>query len=261
MRGPVPILLFLLIGSSHGVAQIRVDRPIEFNSVDPEKRQLQGVPSQISPDAVLNADIELSGQHRIAQPASGSLWQIDLASVDQAPSAGMHIIVKAPLPVNGPLQVMINEHGPFPIVHGPNTNVDAASVPDGTMLSLVYDGTAFQLMNGVGRSPLECPSGMIPVNDQFCISSAKFSEQLEFWDAIESCGAIGQRLCSWGEYYSACSNAAMLGIMDMPSGWEWTNQTANEDGSVRIAGNSNCTNATTSPPIGDPMFYRCCFTR
>ena len=72
--------------------------------------------------------------------------------------------------------------------------------------------------------------------------------------------AMGMRLCTWGEWYSACANAAALSIASMPNGWEWTNQTANEDMSVRVVGSSNCVNAATSQTTY-PRYYRCCISR
>ncbi len=262
MRYVLIIVFHSLVGIA--AAQIKVDRAIELNSTDPAQRQITGVPSIVAPDAVINAATELNNAHRSSEPAGGALWQIDLQGLDQAPIPGTQLLVRSPAPMNGSLQVMVNEHGPFNVTYGNATNIDGNWIPEGTILSIVFDGNGFQLMNGSPRIPRGCPEGLVAVNEQFCIQVDR-SPQQEFWDSIQTCGSQGLRLCSWGEFYSACTDAAVLGLQNMPSVWEWTNNTANEDYGVRIAGNGTCAAAATGiATTGDPSaakYFRCCFTR
>ena len=257
----IAIAITFLVACIPAMAQVLIDNSIVLIGTNDGDRQVHGLPDSTGASAMINAATELSNAHRSAAPASGTLWQIDLPSLQQAPVAGTQLIVHAPAPVPGPLQISINGNGPYAITRGPDETIDGATIPEGTMLSLVFDGNAMQLMNSIGRSLLECPAGTVAVNDQFCVQTERSGELLEFFEAIEHCGAMGMRLCTWGEYYSACIDAVALSIADMPNGWEWTNQSANENMSVRVVGSSSCMNAATSPATGYPRHFRCCLSR
>ncbi len=262
MKAQALITLAILAATQLCSAQVRSDGRIELTGTDADQRQVRGVPTLNLPDAVLNAELELSGAHRYATPEIGTTWQVDLPALEQPPVAGTHFMVRAPQPTDGPVQIMINEHGPFAVLFGTSELLQGASIPEGTTLSLVFDGSALQVTNGSGHGLRNCPAGMVAVNDQYCIQITQHPTATEFWEAIENCGITGQRLCSWSEYFTACLNAAALGITDMPNGeWEWTNQTANEDNSVRLVGVPSCYGAGTGFTQPTLRRHRCCFSR
>lgn len=101
---------------------------------------------------------------------------------------------------------------------------------------------------------------MSAVNDQYCI------EQVErplatFLDAVSTCASLGRRLCSWAEHHAACTRRVELGLENMNNDWEWTNNTSNEDNSVRMVAFGNCTNAGNRLLTAAPATFHCCFTR
>jgi hypothetical protein len=241
-------------------AQVRVDRPINLTGSTDGDRQVHGVPDATAPQDLLNSAVEGSGVHRTATAQAGNIWAIQLDALAQAPAAGTHVLVHAPAPAGGPVQLTVNGHGPFAVLYVDGSVLEGSAIPAGSVLSLVHDGTAFQVTNGTGSTLRPCPAGTVAVNEQFCVQQQRHPEQLLFFEAIETCGAQGLRLCSWGELYLSCANAGALGIAQMPGGWEWTDQTANEQGSVRIATNGSCFQASTSLTTV-ARYLRCCASR
>ncbi len=240
--------------------QVRVDQVIDLEGNTPAERQLHGLSESTLPQAVLTAGVEGSGTHRFATALEGPLWSVDLASFTGPPVAGLHLLVRSDGTTTGSLSMNLNGYGPFPITRGPSEALQADDVPLGTVLSLVFDGTAFQVMNGTAHRKRDCPSGMIQASSQFCIEQTE-RDSTEFFDAALACSQQGLRLCSWGEFIVACENAATLGVQQMVGNYEWTNNAANEDGGVRVAGSLNCRQAGVVAAVGNPRKFRCCLSR
>jgi hypothetical protein len=134
--------------------------------------------------------------------------------------------------------------------------------PDGTLLSLVFDGAQFQVMNGLASLRRECPTGMVAVNDQFCVEPDERAAA-DFFNSNLACAQVDRRLCTWAELYVACTAAAQLGLSNMTNDWEWSNNTANEDGGVRVALLSTCAAAGVRDGFDTsiPVRSRCCYSR
>lgn len=250
--------LYWAIGLTHG--QVQVDQVIYLEGGTPAERQLHGLSESTLPQAVLTAGVEGAGTHRFATATEGPLWTVDLPSFTGPPVAGLHLLVRSDGASAGPLSMNLNGYGPFPITRGPTEALQADDVPLGTVLSLVFDGTSFQLMNGTAHRKRDCPSGMIQASSQFCIEQTE-RDSVEFFDAAMDCSQQGLRLCTWGEFIVACENAATLGVQQMVGNYEWTNNAANEDGGVRVAGNLNCRQAAVVAAVGNPRKFRCCLSR
>jgi len=58
----------------------------------------------------------------------------------------------------------------------------------------------------------------------------------------------------------ACTVSDELNISSMSTAWEWTNDSANEDGHARWAGYQSCI-ARGNGPVAVPARFRCCFSR
>ncbi len=256
MRYSCIFTLFLLHAAGH--AQVKVDRPIHLVGPDPADRQINGLHSDVSGDEALNAMIEMNNAHRYPGIVTGPAIVMDLPAVSVL-QPGTQILVQLQSSDQGPMTVTLNGQGPYEVIRRPGVPLHGDEISAGTMISLIFDGIAFQMIHGNSHSLKNCPAGMVAVNDQFCMQPEKSSEAVEFWTAVENCNSIGARLCTWGEFYSACAIGTELGIVGA-GGHEWTNQTANEDASVRIVGNLSCFQGGTSLPT-IPRFYRCCFSR
>jgi hypothetical protein len=131
----------------------------------------------------------------------------------------------------------------------------------GTILSLVFNGSAFQAMNHRTRGASDCPAGMVSVNDQFCVDIALAPDAMDFFAAADHCGARGARLCSWAEFMSSCVERVDLGLV-MVGQYEWVGSACNENGLARISGLSSCTSTACAFATGDQdRRFRCCKER
>ena len=241
-------------------AQLVVDRPIQLNGTNPADRQVLGLPVPTGPMDVLTAGAEQAGSYRTASPAAGAEWAIDLPNLSAAPTAGTHIMVRTPSATAGPVNLSVNAGSAIQVlIHGGGPLL-GEDVIEGTMLSLVYDGASFQVLNGSIYKRRPCPAGLTQVDDQFCIEPVERAP-LEFFPALEVCGSLGLRACRWGESFMACQNRTALGLNNMGDNWEWTADASNENGSARIVGGGSCLSAGNSLITTASRAFRCCFSR
>lgn len=108
-----------------------------------------------------------------------------------------------------------------------------------------------------GGSSQNCPSGFVGVNAQYCIEADEHAPA-NWYDANTACVNAGARLCSWGEWYSACNLTA--GLNNMKNNWEWVDESGNSIWVTAVGGNGNCTGNDNKEDISS-YSYRCCYSR
>lgn len=241
-------------------AQVNVDAEIILQGSTEGDRQVLGLsPSIIGTDA-LQAGVEQDGTHVLATSTTND-WNVQVSGLIGPPVPGTQLMIRTPVSTPGSIVLMVNNSGPYPLLYGPDQPVTGVEIPGSAMLSVVFDGNGFQIMNGPVNHLRTCPSGTVEVNEQYCISTELFpGNSLTFFDAIQACDSVGQRLCSWGEWYNACTVQSQLGISGMTATWEWTNDSSNEDGHARWAGYQSCI-ARGNGPVLIPAKFRCCYSR
>jgi hypothetical protein len=244
-------------------AQVLIDRPIELVGTDPAQRQVLGLPLDTNAHAVMSTATEQSGIHRSAAiTLTGSNWQATLGSLSGVLSAGTSLVVTTPGAVEGPVELVVNGQPAVPVVMAPGLPLMGDAYPQGTLLAVVYDGTVFQVMNGRANVRRSCPDGMVAVNGEYCIEPNERAAST-FFQAALACMSEDRRLCSWGELVAACLSATQLGLNNMVGNWEWTRDSANEDGNVRMVLQSSCQAAGTRVATDTtlPIVSRCCYSR
>lgn len=254
------ILLFVLACPFLVSAQLDMNMPLELTGSTQQQRQLMGLPADAMPTSALSAKQDLGNTHRSAVAVGNETWVVSLESLSGAPSAGTHIVITAPNAVSADsVALMVNEAGPYPVMIRPGRPLSGTDLSDGELLSLVFDGSTFQRMNGINHRRRECPAGLVAVNDQYCIEPDERTME-SFYDAARICTEAGLRLCTWAEWHSACLLSSGLNLQNMTGNWEYTDDTANEDGTVRVTG-VTCTQATTWLISNGSQAFRCCYTR
>jgi hypothetical protein len=142
--------------------------------------------------------------------------------------------------------------------------LDSADLAVGEPARLVYDGNSFLLLNSVSRP---CKPGTHVVGSLYCISDSAVGEGT-FFDGIQACANRGGRLCSFGEWATACRQQA--GFLGSVATAEWVDDAANNTNDAKVVGaGSNgpgpvtgtaCEYGNTKVPT--LIFgYRCCFDR
>lgn len=257
------LLLALTLGAAlNSAGQVHVDRAIELNANTAPNRQVLGLDASNEPGTALSVEAERLGQLVHAVAGAGSVWTVDVPAYAGAPVAGTHITVRVPDSASGPVSMVFNGLGPYGVVTGPVEVLQGEQIPAGTVLSLVFTGSSFQLMNGEVRTLRPCPAGSVAANGQFCIDTQQNATPSDWFVAAADCGARGMRLCSWAEYHVACSNSGSLGLSNIVGDWEWLGSACNEDGCARIAGGSSCASTACALATGNTdRTHRCCSDR
>jgi hypothetical protein len=240
--------------------QVHLDRSVQLTADDEALRQITGLRDATRPDEVSNVATVRMGLFAVAELLDTN-WSVTMPALDGPPSTGSSLHVLFPDTIPGDLTLVLNGSGPYSILVDNATVLDGASFDPGTILSLVFNGTAFQSMNHHRPRPTDCPDGMVPVNDGFCIDVQLAPDPLDFFQAADHCGARGARLCSWAEFMSSCVERIELGLA-MVGEYEWVGSACNENGLARISGLSGCTSTACAFATGDQdRRFRCCQER
>lgn len=256
----IPSVAFALWGL-HARAQVRTDQPIILNGFGDPDRQVQGLHNAVESGDALNARSLQRGSYVYAEVGGSSLWQANLVPAIAQVQIGLCLMLKCAQANTGPVTVSVNGSAPVPVVKQGGEALVAGDVAAGETVSLVHDGTSFQLTSARRLERKPCPSGTVQVNELYCIEVVE-RDTVDFPDAAIACGNADMQLCSWGQWYSACTRATTLGLQGMTGNWEWTNSAANSDGQARIVGFATCTQAAVAVGIDYlPYNFRCCYKR
>lgn len=251
-------MMCCLFMSAMVLAQTRMDRPLVLADGPEVQRQMTGVQASNAPQDILATSMEQQGAIRFSTGISTNTWDITLPSLNE-PAAGTQLVVITPEMGPDAITLVVNGAQALPLEWAPGELVLGSAIDAGVPLSVVHTGNAYQVLNGAELRIKDCPTGMAAVNTQYCIDLNE-NVASDFVQAAITCASAGKRLCYWGEFHSACVVSAALGITGMTNNWEWTNNTSNEDNSVRRVGYGSCTNAGNGLMTGSATFH-CCYTR
>jgi hypothetical protein len=244
-------------------AQVRVDKPIDLNGAGGTDRQVIGLHDGVNTTDALNARTLQRGAYLFAEVSGGTAWQANVQPAIAQPQAGLCLLLRSTDVNTGGVTLSVNGSSPLVVLKDGDQPLQAGDVGAGETVSVVYDGSAFQLVSARRMDRKPCPSGTVAVNELYCIETQE-RDTLTFDIAAVICGQQGMRMCTWGQWYAACTQATTLGLQNMTGEWEWTNSAANSDESVRIVGSNSCTHAGIASGWGDDAparNYRCCFNR
>jgi VCBS repeat-containing protein len=256
---PMTIMLWLLAHVCAG--QVLVDKPIILEGPTQAERRVVDISDAGSATDALNARSLQFGAYGHAAVSGGSAWQASLSPAVSALTAGLRFTLHVQDGNTGPVTLTVDGLGPVDVLKDGDLPLAAGDVGPGERVSVVYDGTAFQLISArrIDRKP--CPSGTLAVGELFCIELQEH-DSTDFATAAIACGSQNMQLCTWGQWYVACNRATELGLQNMVGNWEWTNSPANSDGQVRVVGEASCTQAAvTNGWDVESRFFHCCFRR
>lgn len=241
-------------------AQTVVDRPVVLEGATTADRRVSGLADPGNEQEALNARTAQAGARTFAVAPASDAWTIVLDPTSSAPVPGTALSIRVTTDNTGPVTITVNGSGPWPVLKNATADLAGGDVRSGETVALVFDGTAFQLTSARRLERRPCPSGSVQVNELYCIETAQ-RDSLTYYQAAVLCGDLNGRLCSWGEWFSACSNSATLGLANMVGDWEWTNNAANADFGVRVVGQANCSHAGVADGYVNARRFRCCYKR
>ena len=254
------ITLTALVFVAHWcAAQVAVDKPVDLTGTGTDA-QVKGLADPAAEADALNARTAQGGEYLFAAATGVNDWQVVLDPAPSTPQTGMRLMVRTAADNTGPVTIQVNGSGPWNVVKNGSQPLVASDVAAGETVALFFDGTAFQLTSARRTERRPCPSGFAEVNELYCIEQAQH-DTLTWLDAAIVCGNMDARLCSWGEWYAACTQATALGLQNMTGDWEWTNNAAASDHSVRVVGNFSCPHAGVTNGFDFARNFRCCYKR
>jgi len=260
LRLPLLLALATLVAGS-SMAQVGVDRPVELVGGTAADRQVKGLADPASGSEALNARSFQQGTYASATVSGNSAWAVTLTPAPDVVGTGFHLVLKSLDANGGPVTLSVNGGAAMPVLRDGGDPLEAGDVPAGAMVALTCTGNAFLLTSGRPLEKRTCPPGFVAVTEGYCIEQVQ-RDTVDFPEAAVTCGDLNARLCTWGEWYVACTQATALGITDMVGDWEWSNNAANGDGLVRVVGQYSCSAAATSQGWDLlPRNFRCCFRR
>jgi hypothetical protein len=248
---------------------IRIDDKIIMTGDTQDKRKISNVASAQNEADAINDRMLLSGAINFAS-ATGSADTIHLSifPLPLAINKGLLLTFVSPISNNGKVVADINGNGIyFELTKKISESLDSANISAGQVVSMVYDGSNFQIYSEIKKS---CPQGFVKANNEFCITPLE-PAPVYFWSAIKNCGNKNARVCSWGEWYYACLKSDELGMSNMTDNFEWLdaggNSLAISSNTGLMAGDSTCvkinssiTDSTVNTSQANPKPYRCCYS-
>ncbi len=237
------------------MAQVEVDKPIQFNGATNADKQVTGLRAPDHAGDAVNASSVQYGTMIFGTATGTNILNVNINPPVTAYQAGMSFNIMCPNSNTGAMQININGLGAVPLKKEVTLDLDSADIYPNQVISIIYDGSNFQLLSQLNK---RCPSGFVSASANYCIETDERATDT-FWNAVVSCHDSNARLCSWGEWYHACQNTG-LGLNNMTNNYEFVDAPANSNIIVRIAGAGTCKIRGDSFTTAARPF-RCCYSK
>lgn len=265
MRRSAFLLSTALLLSHFAPAQLELPVRLELNGAAGPDRQVLGLAAPSQPDAAVSAD---ATRRHVLTTATTTGSTVLIGELQPSPGevvAGMQVTIIPQNANSAGASLDLNGTGPYPLVKWGSVPVDSADLPVGMPSRLVFDGARYQVLNWNSRP---CTTGTIPGSALFCIDDSTRGTS-SYYDAVGYCTNRGGRLCTFGEWASACRrNPGFLGTV---ASYEWVEDAANNSNDGKVVGRGYngpdfmdgriaCEYGFTREPLMR-HYYRCCYDR
>lgn len=239
-----------------GFAQVHVDRPVVFTSTDSTQRQVDGIDTPGSGDALSTLGTARQGATHWAT-AGGTASAITLNMQPPAEQYANGMLVRWVAIANsaGSVTLNIDGLGPKPVRRTDLLIPAHGDMPAGRVIEAEYADSVFIL---TGRAANECPAGFLQVNAIFCVQVNDVDNH-SWFQGVRYCADKGARLCTWDEYHHACmlQSANLTGMFD---DWEWFDDTADHTHTAVQGGRYQCfSERSIGATDTDIHSTRCCY--
>lgn len=253
MRIPTTVFLSLLVRAS--LAQLEVTGPVTFTGPN-EARGIDGLAAPASQHAAITVEGSLIGVNTWAEATiNGSVLSVTPSAPITEPGNGTLLRFIAPSDLRGPSTLVCAGAPALALLRPDGLPPASGQIIQGALVEVVRAGEAWIITN---RAEAGCPPGTVALGDQVCIERADQGNTLWF-PAADRCTNLGGRLCSWDEFYLACSQYAdqLTGLFNA---WEWIDDSSNHANSAVQVGFQNCTAQRWANPNNVTLGNsRCCF--
>ena len=246
------------------LCQLELPVPVVLSGSENADRQVRGLGDPLLPSGAVSVDAARTSVVARTTTTGSTVLIGGLTPPATFYSIGMLLTV-VPTEANaaGPT-LDIDNIGPRPILKYGQVPLDSADLRAGVPVRVVYNGSAFLLLNTTSRP---CPSTMHPGSAIHCISDSAIGIGT-FFEAVSNCASRGQRLCSYGEWIGACRrDPAFIATVISP---EWVDDGANSGSDAKVVGGGSdgqvvvpglACNYGSSVLSTLTSQYRCCYDR
>ena len=129
-------------------AQVQANKQLQMTGTNDNDRRITGVGTAADSADAVSAATLLNGRLTYANStASGNDYAVQLRVAPQAYSAGMILSFKATWTNTGPITLNVNGLGAKTVFKNVNEAVVAGDIVPNQIVSVIYDGTAFQIIS------------------------------------------------------------------------------------------------------------------
>ncbi|MGV3637905.1 MAG: hypothetical protein ACO1NQ_09685 [Flavobacteriales bacterium] len=237
------------------LAQVEVTVPVTFTGPDAE-RGIDGLGAPGSQHAAITVEASVAGISTWAEASiNGTVVTLTPTAPLSEPGNGTLLRFLAPADLAGPSSLACTGSAALPLRRPDGLPPARGQIIQGALVEVVLAGEAWILTNLAGS---DCPPGTIAISDRVCIERADQGNTLWF-PAADRCTNLGGRLCSWDEFYIACTQYGdqLTGLFNA---WEWIDDSSNHANSAVQVGFQNCTAQRWANPNNVTLGNsRCCF--
>lgn len=253
MRYIATVCASLLLQAAY--AQLEVTGPVTFTGPDGQ-RTIDGLGAPTSQHAAITVEASLIGTNTWAEAVINGT-ELTLTPMAPLPEPGNGTLLRfiAPADLRGPSTLLCAGSQALPLRRPDGLPPANGQIIQGALVEVVLAGDAWMITN---RAEVGCPPGTVALGDRTCIERADQGNTLWF-PAADRCTNLGGRLCSWDEFYIACTQYAdqMTGLFNA---WEWIDDSSNHANSAVQVGFQNCTAQRWANPNNVTLGNtRCCF--
>lgn len=237
-------------------AQMEIDKAVQFTGPS-DLRGIDGLDRPTVGSSAVTVEASLVGTASWAE-ASISGQQVTLTPVVPMDSYrdGTLLRFVAPADLHGPITLGCDELPAVPLTRPDGLPPARGQVIPGAVVEVLYANDTWILL---GLTGIGCPPGTVAIGERLCMERAS-QPNLLWFPAADRCNDLGGRLCSWDEFYVACTQYGSE-FTNMLSAWEWLDDSSNHANSAVQVGMSTCTAERWANPNNVTLGRsRCCFT-
>lgn len=252
------LYIALLMIGKETLAQVESGHALQMNGPS-SKRNVTGLGSPDDLQNAVNANSVQSGyllNAQIINFQNDTLYAQLPLGVNQY-VAGMELRMQGIDTTRGITFLSLNGLPPKEIRKNARS-LDSGMITFQLPILLIYSGSYFEMVSETARP---CKKGFIPVNTFYCIESNEH-DSVNVYNAMDACGSLGGKLCTWSQWYIACQQSSPQ-LLNMIGNYEWVDDAGNYGSpyvQAKAMGGSGCDDNVSVNPTGARAF-RCCHRR
>lgn len=261
-----PLLFVALTALSpwSAIAQLELPVRLVLNGTEDTDRQVLGLADPVQLDAAVNVE---AARSQVLTTTTTTGTDILVGELQPGPTTlvpGMLLTIIPQAANSAGASLDLGGTGAYPLVKWGEVAVDSADLPVGVPSRVIFDGSRYQVLNWNARP---CAAGTIAGSALYCIDAEPRGTDT-YYNAVNTCTARGGRLCTFGEWSSACRRNPVF--LPTVVAYEWLEDAANNPNDAKVMGQGYngpeimqgiaCEYGNSHAPLNLNLI-RCCYNR